>query len=78
MHPIERGDLVFVDRSVCVVLSVRRDVLGGSCVSSYRQHGQRFMFVHRCPARSEVLVACPAEGFLTWIDEAKCERVALD
>ena len=59
MHPIERGDLVFVDRSVCVVLSVRRDVLGGSCVSSYRQHGQRFMFVHRCPRGLRCLSRAP-------------------
>ena len=76
MQLIERGDLVLVDQSVCVVLSVRRDVLGGSCVWSYRQGGQRFMFVHRCPKRSEVLVVCPAEGFQTWIDEDKCERVS--
>jgi len=59
--------------SVCVVLAVREDVVGGSCIISNR-HSRTF-WIHCTPIRSELLVACVDDGVISWIHEDNAQML---
>ena len=78
-----KGDLVRVRLGgtdncrfhLCTVLEYRPDVIGGTCLQSYRDDGVWHPEWVTTPRRGEVLVLFYDDGDMSWIDESQVELV---